>query len=127
MSTTTSTEGPGLLTFLLPPFEAKCACKVRVIAVGTGKALEIGKNGDVDVVLVHARPAEDRFVAEGHGVSRRDVMYNDFIIAVNPQRHPGANFQGAIDLINWITSPEGRRRIAGCKVNGEQRFFPAAN
>jgi tungstate transport system substrate-binding protein len=239
MSTTTSTEASGLLTFLLPPFEAKCACKVRVIAVGTGKALEIGKNGDVDVVLVHARPAEDRFVAEGHGVSRRDVMYNDFIIAgpegdpagvrgsrdvltamkklldsgatfvsrgdnsgtdqmeraywqalgvtprgswyvsaglgmgevltmaaekraytltdratygayrsriglailvegdprmfnpygiiaVNPQRHPGANFQGAIDLINWITSPEGRRRIAGYKVNGEQLFFPAA-
>ncbi len=239
MSTTTSTEASGLLSFLLPPFEAKCRCKVRVIAVGTGKALEIGKNGDVDVVFVHARQAEDKFVAEGHGVSRRDVMYNDFvivgpdgdpagvkgmknvleamqklqasgapfisrgdnsgtdqmeksywkalgvtpqgawyvsaglgmgevltmaaekraytltdratygayqsriglailvagdsrmfnpygIIAVNPQRHPGANFQGAIDLINWITSAAGQHRIAEYKVNGEQLFFPAA-
>ena len=239
MSTTTSTEASGLLPFLLPVFEAQCQCKVRVIAVGTGKALEIGKNGDVDVVLVHARQAEDKFVADGHGVSRRDVMYNDFIIvgpdgdpagiagmkdaleamkrlqengatfisrgdnsgtdqmeksywqalgvtprgswyvsaglgmgevltmaaekraytladratygayrsriglailvegdsrmfnpygiiAVNPQRHPGANFQGAIDLINWITSADGQRRIADYKVIGEQLFFPAA-
>ena len=70
MSTTTSTENSGLFKYLLPAFETKCSCKVRVVSVGTGKALELGKNGDVDVVLVHARPAEDKFVAEGHGVNR---------------------------------------------------------
>lgn len=240
MSTTTSTEASGLLGFLLPPFEAKCQCRVRVISVGSGKALELGKNGDVDVVLVHARAAEDKFVAEGHGVNRRDVMYNDFIIvgpesdpagisgtrdvlaafrkiesrratfisrgdnsgtdqmeqgywkaigvapkgawyvsaglgmgevltmaaekraytltdratygtyrsrsglailvdgdarmfnpygiiAVNPQRHPGVNIRGAIALIDWITSPEGQRRIGEYKAGAEQLFYPSAN
>lgn len=239
MSTTTSTENSGLLNFLLPAYEAKCACKVRVISVGTGKALELAKNGDVDVALVHARPAEDKFVAEGHGVNRRDVMYNDFIlvgpqsdplrlrgtkdvitafkklgegktkfisrgdnsgtdqmeknywkqagiepkgawfvsaglgmgevlsmaaelqaytlsdratygayraktgldilvqgdpkmfnpygiIAVNPKKFPDANYEGAMDFINWITSDEGQKRIAEFKVDGEQLFFPTA-
>jgi tungstate transport system substrate-binding protein len=239
MSTTTSTEASGLLPFLLPPFETRCRCKMRVVSVGTGKALELGKNGDVDVVLVHARPAEDEFVAQGHGINRRDVMFNDFIIvgpgadpagvkgmknavaalrkiesaaapfisrgdnsgtdqmeksywraagitpkgawylsaglgmgevltmaaeksaytltdratygayrsrtgleilvegdpqmfnpygiiAVNPAHHPGANHAGAMELIAWITSPEGQRRIAEFNVNGEQLFFPSA-
>lgn len=239
MSTTTSTENSGLLKQLLPAFEAKYGTRVQVISVGTGKALELGKNGDVDVVLVHARPAEDKFVAEGHGVNRRDVMYNDFIlvgptedplglrgtrdvvnafrkmgegrakfisrgdnsgtdqmekaywkeagvspkgtwfvsaglgmgevltmaaemkaytlsdratygayraktgleivvqndvkmfnpygiIAVSPKRYPDINYEGALQLINWITSPEGQNLIAGFKVNGEQLFFPSA-
>ena len=239
MSTTTSTENSGLLKVLLPPYEARCQCKVRVIAVGTGKALELGRNGDVDVVLVHARPSEDWFVAEGSGVDRRDVMYNDFIvvgpdddpvgvrgskdvvaamakiaasgrpfisrgdnsgtdqmekgywqaaglqpkgawylsaglgmgevltmaaekraytltdratyaayraktglaivvegdprmfnpygiIAVNPRRYPDVNYAGATDFIGWITSPEGQRRIAEFRVEGEQMFFPGA-
>lgn len=97
MSTTTSTENSGLLKYLLPAYEAKCACKVRVISVGTGKALELGKNGDVDVVLVHARPAEDKFIAEGHGVNRKDVMYNDFIL-VGPQSDP-LHLRGSKDVI----------------------------
>lgn len=80
MSTTTSTENSGLLKVLLPPFEKNCACKVDVIAVGTGKALKLGENGDVDVVLVHAREMEDKFVADEFGVNRKDVMYNDFVI-----------------------------------------------
>lgn len=239
MSTTTSTENSGLLKQLLPAFEAKHGVKVQVISVGTGKALELGKNGDVDVVLVHARPAEDKFVAEGHGVNRRDVMYNDFIlvgptedplglrgtrdvlnafrkmgegrakfvsrgdnsgtdqmekaywkeagvspkgawfvsaglgmgevltmaaemkaytlsdratygayraktgleivvqgdvkmfnpygiIAVSPKKYPDINYEGAMLLINWITSPEGQNLIAAFKVNGEQLFFPIA-
>jgi hypothetical protein len=71
LSTTTSTENSGLLKFLLPAFEAQFGLKVEVISVGTGKALELAKNGDVDVTLVHARAAEDKFVAEGHGVNRR--------------------------------------------------------
>ena len=87
MSTTTSTDNSGLLKVLLPKYEARCGCRVLVISVGTGKALELGKNGDVDVVLVHARPAEDKFVAEGSGVNRKDVMYNDFII-VGPKSDP---------------------------------------
>ncbi|MBI5908372.1 MAG: substrate-binding domain-containing protein [Betaproteobacteria bacterium] len=238
MATTTSTDNSGLLKVLLPKYEARCGCNVRVMSVGTGKALDLGKNGDVDVVLVHARPAEDKFVAEGHGVNRRDVMYNDFIlvgpksdpagmrgqksvidafkalaqgksrfisrgdnsgtdqmeksywkeagvkpgggwfvsaglgmgevltmagemqgytlsdratygayraktgldivlagdpkmfnpygiIAVNPNKYPAINYDGAMDLIEWITSLEGRKLIAAFKVDGEQLFFPA--
>ncbi|MDO9194327.1 MAG: substrate-binding domain-containing protein, partial [Undibacterium sp.] len=87
LSTTTSTENSGLLKVLLPVFEARHHIKVHVISVGTGKALELAKNGDVDVTLVHARAAEDKFIAEGHGVNRRDVMYNDFII-VGPTEDP---------------------------------------
>jgi tungstate transport system substrate-binding protein len=87
MSTTTSTENSGLLNVLLPPFEKQCKCKVDVIAVGTGKALMLGEAGDVDVVLVHARALEDKFVADGYGVNRRDVMYNDFVI-IGPADDP---------------------------------------
>ena len=239
MSTTTSTENSGLLTYLLPMFESKTKSKVQVIAVGTGKALELAKNGDVDVTLVHARSSEDKFIADGHGVNRQDVMYNDFIIvgpqndparikgskdvlvamkkiadskakfisrgdnsgtdqmertywkqlgtqpqdgayvsaglgmgevlnmaaelgaytltdratysaykaktglaiavegdrrmfnpygiiAVNPSKYPQANYQGATQLINWITSDEGQKAIAAFKVDGQQVFFPSA-
>jgi tungstate transport system substrate-binding protein len=87
MSTTTSTEASGLLKVLLPPFEEAHDCKVDVIAVGTGKALKLGENGDVDVVFVHARDEEDKFVAQGFGVDRKDVMFNDFII-VGPKNDP---------------------------------------
>jgi tungstate transport system substrate-binding protein len=97
LSTTTSTENSGLLKVLLPEFEAKTHIKVQVISVGTGKALELAKNGDVDVTLVHARAAEDKFMAEGHGVNRRDVMYNDFII-VGPLADP-AGVKGSHDVI----------------------------
>src|ERR1700712_2411272 len=65
LSTTTSTENSGLLQYLLPAFEARTNTRVHVISVGTGKALEMAKNGDVDVTLVHARPSEDKFIAEG--------------------------------------------------------------
>lgn len=240
LATTTSTANTGLLDYLLPKFESRCGCKVHVIAVGTGKALKLGEDGNVDVVLVHARPAEDAFVAAGHGVDRRDVMYNDFvligpnndpakikgekdvlvamkniagakwkfvsrgddsgtdqmeksywkaldlkpagqrwyyaagqgmgevlmmsgemraytltdrgtyiayrdriglpilmqgdprmfnpygIIAVNPKKYPSANYQGAKQLTDWITSVEGRRLIADFKANGEQLFVPDA-
>jgi tungstate transport system substrate-binding protein len=97
LSTTTSTENSGLLKWLLPPFEAKTKSRVHVIAVGTGKALEIAKNGDVDATLVHARPLEDKFVVEGWGVDRRDVMYNDFVIA-GPESDP-AGIKGGKDVI----------------------------
>lgn len=97
LSTTTSTENSGLLAQLLPVFEAKTGTKVHVISVGTGKALELGKNGDVDVTLVHARQLEDKFVADGWGIDRRDVMYNDFII-VGPVADP-AKVKGEKDVL----------------------------
>jgi tungstate transport system substrate-binding protein len=87
MSTTTSTENSGLLSVLLPPFEKKFNCKVDVVAVGTGKSLKLGEAGDVDVVFVHARSLEDKFVANGFGVNRRDVMYNDFVL-LGPRDDP---------------------------------------
>lgn len=244
LATTTSTANSGLLDYLLPSFEQKCACKVHVISVGTGKALKLGEDGNVDVVLVHARESEDAFVAAGHGIDRRDVMYNDFIligphnnpakvaqakdvitamksiaaaparfvsrgdnsgteqvektywtaagidqaallkqkwyvsagqgmgevlmmagemraytltdrgtyvsyrerislpilmsgdermfnpygiIAVNPKKYSDINYQGAKQLIDWITSIEGQQRIASFKVEGEQLFVPSAN
>ncbi len=239
LSTTTSTENSGLLGYLLPQFEQETHLKVKVIAVGTGKALELAKNGDVDVTLVHARPAEDKFVADGYGVNRRDVMYNDFllvgpqndpahihgskdvlqamkkirdsgarfisrgdnsgtdqkekaywkqlgiapsgpayisagvgmgqvlsmageiqaytltdratygayraktglaimvegdpnmfnpygVIAVNPQRHKDANYQGAMRFIDWLTSSAGQKKIASFQVDGQQLFYPSA-
>lgn len=96
MSTTTSTENSGLLSHVLPAFEAKAGMKVNVIAVGSGKALELARNGDVDLTLVHARASEDAFVAAGHGIGRRDVMYNDFIV-VCPKEDP-AGIGGGKDV-----------------------------
>ena len=87
LATTTSTDNSGLLKSLLPAFEKSSGYKVHVIAVGTGKALHMGQDGDVDVVMVHARTDEDKFVAAGYGVNRRDLMYNDFVI-VGPKQDP---------------------------------------
>jgi tungstate transport system substrate-binding protein len=87
LATTTSTYETGLLDRILPPFEAKHGVEVHVISVGTGKAMKIAENGDVDVILVHARQAEERFVQAGYGVNRRDVMYNDFLI-LGPRDDP---------------------------------------
>ncbi len=104
LATTTSTDNSGLLKYLLPHFEAKHGCKVDVIAVGTGKALKLGENGDVDVLLVHARSKEDEFVAEGFGVDRVDVMHNDFVI-IGPAEDP-AGVKGI------ASAQEAFRRIA---------------
>lgn len=85
LATTTSTDNSGLLAYLLPEFTKSSGHEVQVIAVGTGKALRMGKDGDVDVVLVHAKSAEEAFVAEGHGEKRYPVMYNDFVILGTPE------------------------------------------
>ena len=240
LATTTSTENSGLLAVLLPEFEKREGVKVHVIAVGTGKALRMGQDGDVDLVLVHAPAAEKAFVDAGYGVDRRDVMYNDFvligpaadpaaiaqsgdagialtqiaakqalfisrgddsgthkkelqlwqsagiapagdwyreagqgmgkvlqmageldaytladrgtwlayrdksplkvlfagdprmfnpygIIAVNPQRYPDINYQGASKLIEWITSEPGQRMIGEFAISGTRLFTPSAN
>lgn len=240
LATTTSTENSGLLAVLLPEFEKSSGMKVHVIAVGTGKALRMGRDGDVDLVLVHAPAAESAFVEGGFGIGRRDVMYNDFvlvgptsdpaaiattgdaglaleriaakqalfisrgddsgthkkelslwqaagitpvdewyreagqgmgkvlqiageldaytltdrgtwlayreksplkvllegdprlfnpygIIAVNPERYPDINYQGASKLIEWITSETGQRMIGDFRIAGTQLFTPSAN
>ena len=96
LATTTSTENSGLLRAILPKFEQAHGYKMQVISVGTGKAMKLGENGDVDVILVHSRPDEDRFVEQGFGVNRRDVMYNDFIV-VGPKDDP-AGLRGMRDV-----------------------------
>ena len=89
LCSTTSTEDSGLFGHLLPLFRAETGIEVRVVAVGTGQALAIGARGDADVLLVHDRPGEDRFVADGYGVDRRDVMFNDFVV-VGPRADTAA-------------------------------------
>jgi tungstate transport system substrate-binding protein len=87
LATTTSTENSGLLKYLLPKFEQDTGFKVHTIAVGTGKALRMGRDGDVDVLLVHALKAEQKFMANGNGEKRFGVMYNDFVI-IGPKNDP---------------------------------------
>ncbi|HMN03398.1 MAG TPA: substrate-binding domain-containing protein [Geobacter anodireducens] len=107
MSTTTSTQDSGLLKVLLPPFEKRNNVKVDVIAVGTGQALKLGEAGDVDVVFVHARKLEDKFVADGFGVNRKDVMYNDFVI-IGPKNDPAgiAKAKTAAEALKLIAAKE---------------------
>ena len=101
MATTTSTENSGLFDVIQPVFEAELDIRVHVIAVGTGKALRLAREGDVDVVLVHARSAEDKLVADGYGVNRQNVMYNDFVL-VGPDSDP-ANIRGTTDASNALS------------------------
>ncbi len=95
LATTTSTQNSGLLDYLLPDFEKEAGVKVDVIAVGTGQALQLGKDGNADVLLVHARAQEDEFMANKDGTRREDVMYNDFVI-VGPESDP-AGIKGMTD------------------------------
>jgi len=97
VSSTTSTEQSGLFKHLLPAFTAKTGIQVRVVAVGTGQALDIGRRGDADVVFVHAKPLEEKFLAEGNGVRRFDVMYNDFVL-IGPKADP-AKVAGTKDIV----------------------------
>jgi len=97
VASTTSTEQSGLFGFLLPKFTARTGIEVKVVAVGTGQALDIGRRGDADVVFVHDRPAEDKFMAEGQGVRRFDVMYNDFVV-LGPKADP-AHIGGGKDVV----------------------------
>jgi len=107
LATTTSTEDSGLLDYILPDFEQKYSAEVDVVAVGTGQALELGANGDADVVLVHARSREDDFVEAGDGTARYDVMYNDFVI-VGPADDPAGikGMTSAADAFKKIADEE---------------------
>jgi tungstate transport system substrate-binding protein len=107
LATTTSTADSGLLDYLLPVFEEEYNATVDVVAVGTGQALELGQNGDADVVLVHARAREEAFVEEGFGTARYDVMYTDFII-VGPADDPAkiAGLESATEAFAMIAVSE---------------------
>jgi len=113
VASTTSTEQSGLFKHLLPIFEKKSGIQVRVVALGTGQALDMGRRGDADVVFVHAKPLEEKFVAEGFGVQRFEVMYNDFIL-VGPKSDParvagGKDVVAALQRIRKTQSPFASR------------------
>ena len=97
VASTTSTEQSGLFGYLLPIYEQQTGVKVRVVALGTGQALDVARRGDADVVFVHARAAEERFLAEGQGVKRFPVMYNDFVL-IGPKSDP-AKIGGGKDIL----------------------------
>ncbi len=104
MATTTSTDNTGLLDYLKPAFEKENGFELQWVAVGTGKALELGKNCDVDVLLVHAPSAEKKYVKDGHGIDRREIMFNDFII-IGPEKDPaGIRGKSAKDALKNISS-----------------------
>lgn len=109
LQSTTSTANSGLYDAILPLFSNKTGIKVHVVAVGTGQAIKNARNGDGDVLLVHARSAEEKFVAEGYGVQRFDVMYNDFII-VGPAADPAriAGIRDATTALQQIAQSEAR-------------------
>jgi tungstate transport system substrate-binding protein len=108
VASTTSTEQSGLFGYLLPRFTSASGIGVKVVAVGTGQALDIGRRGDADVVFVHDKVAEEKFLAEGFGVKRFDVMYNDFVV-IGPKADP-AQIAGGKDVA------EALRKIAAAKV-----------
>jgi tungstate transport system substrate-binding protein len=108
VASTTSTEQSGLFGYLLPLFSKAAGIDAKVVAVGTGQALDIGRRGDADVVFVHDRQAEDKFMSEGQGVKRFDVMYNDFVI-VGPKSDP-AKIAGGKDVA------EALRKVAAVKA-----------
>ena len=100
VASTTSTEQSGLFGYLLPVFQKKTGIQVRVVALGTGQALDLARRGDADVVFVHAQSAEEKFLAEGFGVKRFPVMYNDFVL-IGPKSDP-ANVSGGKDILEAL-------------------------
>jgi len=108
VASTTSTENSGLFAELLPRFAEAIGVEVRVVAVGTGQAIKLAENGDADVLFVHHKPSEETFVAEGFGVERFDVMYNDFVL-VGPAGDP-AGIEGLAD------APAALAKIAGAEA-----------
>src|SRR5476651_642562 len=97
VASTTSTQDSGLFGYLLPIFKQKTGIEVKVVAQGTGQALDTARRGDADVVFVHAKSAEEKFLSEGFGVKRFDVMYNDFVL-IGPKGDP-AGIKGSKDIV----------------------------
>ena len=129
MASTTSTEQSGLFPHLLPAFKKASGIDVRVVAVGTGQALDIGRRGDADVLFVHDQAAEEKFVAEGFGVRRMPVMYNDFVI-VGPQTDPaGARGKDVVAALRKIAASKSAFVSRGDKSGthaAELRYWKAA-
>ncbi|WP_065752311.1 substrate-binding domain-containing protein [Bradyrhizobium paxllaeri] len=106
VASTTSTQDSGLFGHILPIFKAKAGIDVKVVAQGTGQALDTGRRGDADVVFVHAKPAEEKFVSEGFGVKRYPVMYNDFVL-IGPKSDP-AGIKGSKDIVAALSAIKAR-------------------
>ncbi|HEY7382476.1 MAG TPA: extracellular solute-binding protein [Beijerinckiaceae bacterium] len=130
VASTTSTEQSGLFKHLLPIFEKKTGIEVRVVALGTGQSLDMGKRGDADVVFVHARSLEEKFIAEGFGVKRFPVMYNDFVL-VGPKSDPakvagGKDITAALKKIKASSAPFVSRGDRSGTHNAELRLWKQA-
>jgi tungstate transport system substrate-binding protein len=129
MASTTSTEQSGLFPHLLPAFKKTSGIDVRVVAVGTGQALDIGRRGDADLLFVHDQAAEDKFVAEGFGLKRSPVMYNDFVI-VGPRDDPaGARGKDVVAALRKIASSKSSFVSRGVRSGthaAELRYWKAA-
>jgi len=130
VSSTTSTEQSGLFNYLLPIYKSKSGIDVKVVAVGTGQALDIGRRGDADVVFVHDKPAEEQFVAEGFSGKRYEVMYNDFIL-IGPKSDPakiagGKEIDSAFQKIAAAQSPFISRGDKSGTNAAELRYWKSA-
>jgi len=130
VASTTSTENSGLFGYILPLFKARTGIDVRVVALGTGQALDVGRRGDADLVFVHDTAAELKFVAEGHGIGRREVMYNDFVL-IGPQSDPAhvggtADVVAALAAIRAATAPFVSRGDRSGTHAAELRLWHAA-
>jgi tungstate transport system substrate-binding protein len=130
VSSTTSTEQSGLFDFILPIFKMKTGIDVKVVAVGTGQALDIGRRGDADVVFVHDKPAEELFVQEGYSTKRNEVMYNDFIL-IGPKSDPakiggGKDIQAAFQKIAAAQTPFISRGDKSGTNAAELRYWKGA-
>jgi tungstate transport system substrate-binding protein len=130
LATTTSTQDSGLLGYLLPEFEKSSGIRVKVIAVGTGEALALGARGDADVLLVHARAAEDEFMAKGNGLLRLDVMHNDFLVvgpSADPAKAKGDKAASAFRKIHDASSPFASRGDKSGTHKKEQEIWKEAS
>ena len=130
VSSTTSTEQSGLFNYMLPIFKIKTGIEVKVVAVGTGQALDIGRRGDADVVFVHDKPAEEKFVEEGFSTKRYEVMYNDFIL-IGPKSDPakiagGKDIQVALQKISASQAPFVSRADKSGTHAAELRYWKGA-
>jgi tungstate transport system substrate-binding protein len=130
VSSTTSTEQSGLFNYILPIFKMKTGIEVKVVAVGTGQALDIGRRGDADVVFVHDKPAEEKFVEEGFSTKRYEVMYNDFVL-IGPKSDPakiggGKDIQVALQKIAAAQAPFISRADKSGTHAAELRYWKGA-
>ena len=129
MASTTSTEQSGLFAHLLPPFTKATGIEVRVVALGTGQALDMGRRGDADVLFVHDQPAEEKFVAEGWGLKRTAVMYNDFVLvgpAADPARTKGKDVVAALGKLGAGSASFISRGDKSGTHAAELRYWKAA-